>query len=187
MHRVIAEKLNQTCRPATVLDVGCGTNRVVKEFRKLGVNAIGIDIDRNADIIGSGRELPFKSNSVDLVICMEVVEHVTDSYSLLREIARVLKPKGFLYITTPTPLKDSIYRHFKCTDDIEDHVNVKSKGEWLTMLNFLGFNQYSNTTGIERDIMHHFARNRKFRRILIGAQRWFLYSITFKKLMRLEA
>lgn len=186
MHKQIAEQLNQTCGPTTVLDVGCGANRVVKKFRELGVSAVGIDINHDADVIASGYKLPFKSNTVDLVICMEVVEHVVNSYGLLREITRVLKPRGFLYITTPTPLKDTIYRRFKCTDDIKEHVNIKSKQDWLVILSSLGFHQYSKATGIERDIIQHFARNRRLHKALIGIQRWLLYSITFKKLMRLE-
>lgn len=46
-------------------------------------------------------ELPFEDNSFDIVTCREVIEHVEDEQKALKEIKRVLKPHGYLLITTP--------------------------------------------------------------------------------------
>jgi SAM-dependent methyltransferase len=40
-------------------------------------------------------------NSFDTVICFQVIEHIKNDHRLLREIKRVLKPGGALYLTTP--------------------------------------------------------------------------------------
>ena len=40
-----------------------------------------------------------RSNTIDLIICTQVIEHV-DQYKLLREIKRLLTPEGILYIAS---------------------------------------------------------------------------------------
>jgi SAM-dependent methyltransferase len=48
-------------------------------------------------VCGDGTRSPLASNSVDLVICNQVYEHVLDQEGLVREIHRILKPDGFCY------------------------------------------------------------------------------------------
>ena len=45
--------------------------------------------------------MPFDDGSFDLIVLIEVIEHVQDKRALLSEIARVLRPKGRLLLTTP--------------------------------------------------------------------------------------
>jgi 2-polyprenyl-3-methyl-5-hydroxy-6-metoxy-1,4-benzoquinol methylase len=45
--------------------------------------------------------LPLKSNSIDIVVMLEVIEHLEKPTKVLKEISRVLKTNGILYITTP--------------------------------------------------------------------------------------
>lgn len=47
--------------------------------------------------------LPWTDCSFDAVTCMHVIEHLRDLRSLLKEIARVLKPNGQAYFETPHP------------------------------------------------------------------------------------
>jgi 2-polyprenyl-3-methyl-5-hydroxy-6-metoxy-1,4-benzoquinol methylase len=46
-------------------------------------------------------ECTLPSESFDGVVCVEVIEHVTQDHLLVEQIARVLKPGGWLYLTTP--------------------------------------------------------------------------------------
>ena len=46
-------------------------------------------------------DLDFADNSFDSILCVEVLEHLDDANEAIREIARVLKPKGKAVIATP--------------------------------------------------------------------------------------
>jgi len=48
--------------------------------------------------------LPFASGAFDLVVSCETIEHLTDPFAALQEMARVCKPGGMLYLTTPNYL-----------------------------------------------------------------------------------
>ena len=56
-------------------------------------------------------QLPFRDDSFDTVTCCETIEHVLDPPRAARELARVLKPGGRLYLTTPSYLNATgLYR-----------------------------------------------------------------------------
>jgi len=105
-----------------VLDVGCNRGSIEALFQSLYPEAVsttridGIDVSSRAIAQAlelslpncrfqtySGTEIPFPVASFDLVVLVEVLEHVPAKRDLLREIWRVLKPGGRLYLTTPNP------------------------------------------------------------------------------------
>lgn len=102
-------------KSATILDNGCGMGRVSILFAKACGNVVGLDIDderveiasmnkklRNAKleiVCGDGVILPFPNNTFDLVVSVDVTEHVSDTMAYLRECVRVLKPQGTFYCT----------------------------------------------------------------------------------------
>jgi SAM-dependent methyltransferase len=53
-------------------------------------------------VVGYGEELPVKSESMDLVICCNVIDHSHDPSAILREVHRVLKPTGVFYFDVDT-------------------------------------------------------------------------------------
>lgn len=53
------------------------------------------------DVFADGTRLPFADNSIDNVVCLEVIEHVRDAGTLLREIARVLRSGGHAWLSMP--------------------------------------------------------------------------------------
>ena len=94
-----------------ILDVGCGTGTMLKYLERYG-SAEGIDFDAEAIEYCRGRgltnvkqasaeNLPFSSESFDLVTALDVIEHTDDDVGVLREIARVLRPNGALLMTVP--------------------------------------------------------------------------------------
>jgi 2-polyprenyl-3-methyl-5-hydroxy-6-metoxy-1,4-benzoquinol methylase len=105
-----------------VLDAGCGGGRHLCEpFRTAGVDVAGVDLKwedlcKTRGYLSlmagetSGRwvvsqadvtKLPFADGSFDIVICSEVLEHIEDNRSAVRELVRVLKPGGDLVVTVP--------------------------------------------------------------------------------------
>lgn len=91
-----------------VLDVGCGTGFGCAMLQKSCEQVIGIDISPDAIkyakqsfIVGDAQNLPFFDSYFDGIAAMEVIEHVHNPGQTMREIYRVLKPKGVLVISTP--------------------------------------------------------------------------------------
>jgi len=100
-----------------ILDLGCGTchttERLQTEYSLRGIFGLDLNpnffavkyygsINKNITFLKSdGTHLPFKDYDFDVVVCLEVIEHVEDYQTLLDEISRVLKPKGFLVLSTP--------------------------------------------------------------------------------------
>lgn len=85
-------------RTGRVLDVGCGSGWAVLALKGYGIDATGLDIEPvgNGSVAGTATQLPFRAASFDGAICFRVLQHISDSSTALREIARVLKPRGFL-------------------------------------------------------------------------------------------
>lgn len=95
-----------------VLDIGCGTGVVSGLLKQANWNVVGLDISLEgvkkycqggfAGLISNVEyNLPFKSQVFDAVWISEVIEHIVEYQKLIQEISRVLKPTGYLYLTTP--------------------------------------------------------------------------------------
>lgn len=66
-------------------------------------NLLNLDLFNapNVHIISNGKALPFKDNSLEIVVAQEVLEHVEDPFYAISEILRVLKPGGIFYCQVP--------------------------------------------------------------------------------------
>jgi SAM-dependent methyltransferase len=85
------------------LDVGCGKSpyREIIEARGFGLKTLDIDDSDCPDYIGDVENTGLPSGSFFIVICTQVLEHLTDPLSGLREIFRILKPGGHLILSAP--------------------------------------------------------------------------------------
>jgi SAM-dependent methyltransferase len=72
---------------------------------------------RTADVVAPLDDLPVADASVDAVLCTQVLEHVKDPAAVLGELARVLRPGGWLWLTVPLvwPLHEEPYDFFRYT------------------------------------------------------------------------
>jgi len=94
-----------------ILENGCGVGIYVEHLAPLGGNVIGLeyDFERAAEarwnspqiINAAGESLPLPSGSFDLILSHEVIEHVQDDRSAIREMVRVLKLGGRAVIFCP--------------------------------------------------------------------------------------
>ena len=114
-----------------ILDIGCGSGRHMAETaRRTGTLTVGTDINRKdlldarnrmafLEEIGAihGRwdlgisditALPFPDNTFNLVICSEVLEHIPDHKTAVKELVRVLKPGGELVVSVPRYFPEKI-------------------------------------------------------------------------------
>ena len=94
-----------------VLDVGCSGGIVADELTNHGAEMIGLDIDvpglakaqarfgtRIPFLCADSERMPFGDETVDVIICNHVYEHVVDPARLFSEMRRVVKSDGLLYL-----------------------------------------------------------------------------------------
>lgn len=113
---------------AAILDAGCGSGRNMIELARHGT-VTGVELspasvclarERGVGevIEGSVLEMPFDAASFDLATSLDVIEHLQDDLSALRELRRVVKPGGALLVTVPAYQwlwsgHDEINHHFR--------------------------------------------------------------------------
>lgn len=92
--------------------------RSVKAMEEL----VETDVYRIAD----GKPLPFANNEFDVVLIVDIIEHLHDDAGFMREIYRVLKPNGRLIINAPNVKDKSLLMRFRnvlgMTDANHGHV-----------------------------------------------------------------
>jgi SAM-dependent methyltransferase len=117
--RIIADFVRRICEQLRaegnteprILDIGCGTGGNLETLSGFG-QAEGVDISSEAlDFCrarglnnvrqGAAETLPYESESFDLVTGLDVVEHLDDDVSGLREMRRVLRPGGRMLLFVP--------------------------------------------------------------------------------------
>jgi ubiquinone/menaquinone biosynthesis C-methylase UbiE len=95
------------------LDIGCSSGIITSLLRNHFRMSIGMDIDREAVqyaknqsssphihfIIADSMTLPFQDNSIDVIVCNHIYEHVPYANQMMEEIYRVLKEDGFCYFS----------------------------------------------------------------------------------------
>lgn len=102
-------------KPRKILDVGCGDGSLIKKIKNkfYNIKVYGIDINPNVLKLNSVFKeknfskqdllnLSFKKNNFDVVICLDVLEHIKDLNSAVNEIKRVLVKDGYLITSEPT-------------------------------------------------------------------------------------
>lgn len=99
----------------TVVDIGCGEGYGCDLLAHVAGSVVGVDIDD--DIIrrahqkyvrpnlnfrvGHASAVPIETNSIDLVVSFETLEHLSDHHSFWLEIKRILKTSGLLIVSSP--------------------------------------------------------------------------------------
>jgi 2-polyprenyl-3-methyl-5-hydroxy-6-metoxy-1,4-benzoquinol methylase len=100
-----------------ILDVGCQWGATCVALAQTGVIPVGIDVEEffasgariraaeqgvNATFAtATAEQLPFPDASFDAVVCVNVLEHVSEHKATIREITRVTKPGGDIYLDGP--------------------------------------------------------------------------------------
>jgi SAM-dependent methyltransferase len=110
---------------ATVLEVGSGPVGVAGFFpagERILVDPLADYYAENAELVAlrnrsaryigtPGEAIPVPEASVDLVICENCIDHVSDCHAVMREIGRVLRPDGVLYLTVNCRSRPGYFVH----------------------------------------------------------------------------
>lgn len=103
-----AKRVLRNYQFSNLLDIGCASGYMLSKLTSVNLSAeyYGVDVYKEAinfakkhypNImfkVGSAEKLPFKNNSFDLITFYEVIEHVQNPLSSLKEIKRVLNRNG---------------------------------------------------------------------------------------------
>src|SRR2546427_8825761 len=114
--KIIAGFVENICRDigkwrSRILDVGCGTGANLQMLANFGVSE-GVDVSGEALEFcrarglakvkqGAAESLPYEDASFDLVTGLDVVEHLDDDVAGLKEMRRVLGPRGRVLLFVP--------------------------------------------------------------------------------------
>ncbi|MFZ5755819.1 MAG: class I SAM-dependent methyltransferase [Pseudomonadota bacterium] len=111
LHAVLADHCGDRLARMNVLTVGASTGIIDAWLSQYVHDIVAIDIDEQAIAhasanfasdklhyrVGDAMALPADDNSVDIVVCSQVYEHVPDAGRMMAEIRRVLRPGGVCY------------------------------------------------------------------------------------------
>ena len=149
----IIKYFNRLDNIKTIGDIGCGyyaksLQKLLKIFPRID-RAIGIDISVNEKLNNEkikliksdiNYPLPLEKNLFDAVISLAVIEHLENFNMVIKEMYRVLKHGGYLFLTTPSPCSKPILEFLafklKLLDEVEirDHKRNFSKNDLKDIL-----------------------------------------------------
>ncbi len=113
VHQAVLNLVAQRTEPKVLLDVGCGTGRLLRAARVRWPNAEFTGVDPSLGMIemarrlttgatflnGFAENLPLADSSVDVVLSTISFHHWQDHGAGVREVARVLRPGGYFFLT----------------------------------------------------------------------------------------
>ena len=126
----LAAWVKQELNPSSLLDIGCGPGHFVDSFRDCGIDAKGIDVD---DRVHGKEHLTYQSlfditnESADVVVCMEVAEHIEQALED-EVVAKVVSTVGKTLIWTAAAIGQGGI----------GHINCKNKNAWAEKLTSAG-------------------------------------------------
>ena len=138
-----------------VLEIGCGFSGLAGLFISNGYIYTGLDVSNfivgelkqkypNTTFMRHDIQQPIASgHKFDLIVGMEVLEHVPNTSLALENLREVLNDGGALVVTVPNPLSKIPF-----TDWRKDptHISVMGEGDWVSAFTTAGFRNVNSTT-----------------------------------------
>lgn len=150
--RRIKQVLKEFNDETILCDIGCGFNALfLKEIKNWIKEGVGLDkkvsnySDNKIRLIKFEfkDKIPLNKNYFTHVTMLAVIEHLSKPEKMLKEIKRILKNKGRIIITTPTPKAKTIlellsFIRFINPREIKEHKTYFGKKDFIKLFNKLG-------------------------------------------------
>jgi SAM-dependent methyltransferase len=134
------------------LDIGCSSGRYMVGLKNKGFDAIGLDtaiiplkyaserVDEKF-IRASATDLPFKKDSFDLVICIELLHHFEDKVleKVLEEIRDIIKSGGIFVFDVKNKMNPVMWYKYKKENSIEFTLKARANREMTKIVEKYGF------------------------------------------------
>ncbi len=141
LERPHADLIVSTFQPSMVYDVGCGPGHLVRLLEAKGVAVVGFDKDPQGDAVAYDVASTLATRvKADLVICREVLEHLT-----VKEIARAVRnlcglSSRYVYLTTRFNLAPTHLLDVMTSDDLDPtHISMLNQDFLRTLFVLEGF------------------------------------------------
>ena len=114
-----------------LLDIGCGNNRLVEQYRAQGGDGTGVDVypwPGVDDVVPDSSKLSFDDGSFDTITFVACLNHIPNRDAVLTEARRLLRPGGRVVLTNLTPFLSRIW-HAYAFWDADQHEREMAEGE----------------------------------------------------------
>jgi len=107
-------RLGRASRGGKLIEIGCGHGNFLIEAKSQGYDVQGLEFSKDAAkqankklgsdsvMVGTTLSIDLPSESYDVCILADVIEHVRDPYATISYVSRILKPGGLVFIATPS-------------------------------------------------------------------------------------
>lgn len=130
-------------RHSGVLDYGCGKGRLVKGLRQFGLNAYGyepfVSDSEGAFVLRDIRDIREKLSVIDMILLIEVIEHVTNPHELMDKLNSLLRPGGMLLLSTELYDEQRCDSSWYYLNPSAGHVSIFSRVSLLHLMRSHGF------------------------------------------------
>lgn len=193
IHNAAGERIH-----GKVFEVGVGLGQYLRRIQPEAELSVGLDVEHNrlveanpgtdGNMMAVGEAIPVEDNTFDLILCNEVLEHVTDDRETVEEMLRVLKPGGRMVIFVPNrgyPFEThGIYRKGEYQfgnkfgvnylprqwrDKLAPHVRIYSRRDMVKLFADLGLKPITRTVifgGYDNIVQRFGAVGKVFRAVL---------------------
>lgn len=173
-----------------ILDYGCGPGTFSSFFKKK--NYVGIDISKKQIDYAKkkykkkfhliDKKIPYKKNTFDVVVLVEIIEHLTDRQlkNIFKEIRRVLKKNGRIILSTPNynslwPILEFFLNFIGNVKYENQHINKFTKKKLSYFLKDNNFHKFKITTILFISPFLFFLSNKLLKKISLLENKYFKF------------
>ncbi|PWA07200.1 methyltransferase domain-containing protein [Flavobacterium psychrotolerans] len=134
--------------------------RRLKKYPNINYLSTDLSGDFIADYQFDITNLKISDNSLDLIICYHILEHIVDDITAMKELFRVMKPGAKALVQTPFK-EGAIYEDFSIASD-EERLKHFGQEDHVRIYSVLGLNDRLESCGFNVEIRTNFIDENKF-------------------------